>query len=118
MFSRRRNTAQEARGWHSPPGMSPAPATDDDAPARGLGQATISLVNMRMSFFRSVDIKLLIVVDIPGWRQPLSPAGAFPVPQRSRTGGAVGTRSRGPSVAEPCPSCPWLPVPILCQGGV
>lgn len=35
---------------------------------RVLGQAAISLVNTRVSFFRSVDIKLLIVVGMPGWR--------------------------------------------------
>ena len=66
-FLRWRNAAHEAWGLHSPPGMSPAPPADR-APGWRLGQATISLANRRASFFRSVDIKLLIIVDMPGWR--------------------------------------------------
>lgn len=48
-------------------GASPAPPAAD-APAQGSGQATGGLANMRMSFSRSEDISLLIVVDMLSWR--------------------------------------------------
>lgn len=85
----------EAWGWHWAPGTTPAPPADD-APARSLGQDTTSLVNTRETFFRSVDIKLLIVVDMPDGRLFVSlepatePAWSIPSPAALLRWGAVG----------------------------
>lgn len=101
-----------------PPSMSPAPHADR-APAQGPGQATISLVNRRASFFRSVDIKLLIVVDMPGWRLFASLESPAERSWSSSTPARAGLRrgEQGTSAAEPGPSRPWLPVPPFAKVG-